>query len=547
MKNNSYFYLLGLICGKGYIYKKSLQIAIEFAHSNESIDGIAHCQKCGFLATKAPSGDFLICKNPNCRVTVPKNTKKRYEQSHSTKNSVRVVIAPFICADSRIKSAISGSKSITMLILDFKSEPEIFERLLADAGEGTDFSNLRIPKRVWASKFDESLEFLNGLLDSTGYANAGGWIPRDGATGTGRMRLYIQIVRNWHLCAEIDVFLRDKLKRPVQTIDWGHPNIRDSNLQDFRSNRETAWTREHQIKFFPEYYSDITFRLTHKAQMFGELLEHNLGAGFQSDKGWFPPGKIQDGRRKARHPGEDDPRLPIEVRRHFDAFWQVNLALGSSSFRGILDSSPNPETYALTGDVNDTRDAGVLFSHLHSVWSNLALKLSPIREKATLRVGRTSQVRELERATYEPLVKILKGELESEYGPDVVAFDTSSGNLNSFIARLDSDKVQKLAEWDSFDIRPDVVGFAVSESRPVFIESKIDLLTLKHLGQLLGYCAAANPKRAILVSTKAMSESLTRAILRNPTLLEYGDVGTVEIGQLEGSQIRYWGSKIDRD
>ena len=49
-KTTSLFYLLGLICGKGYILENS--ISINFPHHKKIVEGIAHCPKCGDLATK---------------------------------------------------------------------------------------------------------------------------------------------------------------------------------------------------------------------------------------------------------------------------------------------------------------------------------------------------------------------------------------------------------------------------------------------------------------------------------------------------------------
>lgn len=541
MDQKAYFYLLGLMCGKGYLYPNTKQVAIEFAHSNEYIEGIASCQQCGFLATKAAGFDGLRCKNPNCRSLVPKEVKKRYEQSQSTKESARDVIVPFLTSGTRIKAATSGNRSMTMLILNFSEEAPLFERLVSDLAPGSDFGNFRVPESAWGAANDIAMEFLNGLLDATGYANAGSWVPRDGRNGTGRMRLYLQMVRNWHLTSDVDVFIRETLGRPVQTVDWGHPNIRDSKLQEFQEGKEAAWAREHQIKFFPEYFQDVKFRLGHKQQMFVELLQHNLKCDFPDDRGWFPPGEIRESTRKAQHPGEADPRLPAEVRRHFDAFWQVNLALGSKSFVPILKTAADPITFALTGDLRSSVDSEVLIRSLEDKWLALAQALPPAREKPVSVMKRTRSATELEKATYGPLTEILKAELLAEYGSEVFAYDTSSGNLSSFIARLDAEKVNALEEWDYFNIRPDVVGFAASQRRPFFIESKIQLLSLKHLGQLLGYAAAANPKRAILVSTMPLSEGLTRAVLRDPDILNYGDDGKVELARLENGHLKYWG------
>ena len=66
MKNTSLFYLLGLVCGKGYILENS--ISINFPHHKKIVEGIAHCPKCGYLATKTinSSNNTLKCKNSIC-------------------------------------------------------------------------------------------------------------------------------------------------------------------------------------------------------------------------------------------------------------------------------------------------------------------------------------------------------------------------------------------------------------------------------------------------------------------------------------------------
>ena len=38
--------------------------------------------------------------------------------------------------------------------------------------------------------------------------------------------------------------------------------------------------------------------------------------------------KITEGKIKPNHPMEFDYRIPKELRRHFDAEWQINLVLG---------------------------------------------------------------------------------------------------------------------------------------------------------------------------------------------------------------------------
>ena len=82
--------------------------------------------------------------------------------------------------------------------------------------------------------------------------------------------------------------------------------------------------------------------------MLDELLQHNVDGGFSNREDWFPPKKI--GSFKAHHPDEQNPRMALPVRKHFDAFWQINLALGCKFLTELANSSLNPEVFALTGE-----------------------------------------------------------------------------------------------------------------------------------------------------------------------------------------------------
>jgi len=532
-------YLIGLICGKGFIYRNTQQVAIEFAHNNEYIEGIAHCGKCGYLATKSSSGD-LKCKNQKCKSTVPAQSKTRYEQQLSTRESVKNVIAPYITKGTKVRTSVTGNKSITLLVIDFRFETELFTWVEKQFPSAQDYSGFRIPDWIWMLDYQASLEFFNGALDSTGYANAGSWAPRDGQNGTGRMRLYLQVVRNWGIVSDFDSFIRERLKKPVQTVDWGHPNIRDSKLQDYRASSQTSWAREHQIKFFPEYFDDCRFRIAHKQSLFNELLEHNKACLFSDDSGWFPPKIIRESQRKAKHPGEADHRLPKQVRRHFDAFWQINLALGSRSLEELALSAKSSEVFALTGDTELNMDPHLLSSKLEKKWLALANEIPATRAVSQNSNPTRKNTRDaLEKETYAPLVDLLAAELRDEYEVEPYVFDTSSGNLNSFISRLEDSQLEHLDFCATFNIRPDVVGFVPGLREAFFIESKIELLNLKHLGQLIGYCAVATPMRALLVSTEPVSDSLTRTILSKPSVLDFSPGRSIEIGRFVDGRIEY--------
>src|SRR3989344_7053784 len=270
----SFAYLLGLITGRGHIFDKNGIIAIEFSHANEIAKGIAHCPKCGYFATKV--GDKLKCKNPTESHVVDESVKKTYNQPESTKNSLVETIIPFLTKDIKAKYEITGNRSMTLLVIDFNDNRSIFETIKKHFSPDSSFDSFHIPRIIYTSSQECKVEFVNGLLDTSGFPSPGGWLNRDGEKGHGRMRVYFQIVRNWHLPVEIDNFLRSEFNLPIHTIDWGHPNIRDANLEDFFNSRPTSWSREHQVKFFPEYYGMFSFRITSKQALFKELYDHNI-------------------------------------------------------------------------------------------------------------------------------------------------------------------------------------------------------------------------------------------------------------------------------
>lgn len=71
------------------------------------------------------------------------------------------------------------------------------------------------------------------------------------------------------------------------------------------------------------------------------------------------------------------------------------------------------------------------------------------------------------------------------------------------------------AEWQSWDIYVDVVGFACTEKQTflAFVECKISFITLSHLSQLLGYSRVARPQYSIITSPKGASNSLISLLL----------------------------------
>jgi len=532
-------YLLGLITGRGHIYKDSNFVAIEFSHSNEFVEGIGHCPKCGYLATKsstAPTG-MLICKNISCKSIVASSVKKIYNQPIETVNSLKTVIIPFLESAISAKYEISGNKAMTLLLIDFTSNKEVFKKICDAFSPAQSFDNFHIPKLLDTVTKVEQIEFINGLLDTSGFANAGGWLNRDGENNHGRMRAYFQIVRNWHMPVEIDNFLRKHFNLPTHTIDWGHPNIRDGNLTEvYGDEKNTSWSREHQIKFFPEYYGVFKFRISSKQALFQELLNHNLAAGFSKNEDWFPPSSFSIGHVKASHPGEVDPRIPLPARRHVNAFWQLNLLMGCEYLSKLQSQCQHPKMYALNGSDEDGYEkVSILYEErskkLHD--EKYEVYIEAQKEKTKNASNRTRRTRTAPEAdTYPPLVNFFTKHLSEKYSQEVLSFDTSAGNLNAFLKNNATDILETFENCEKFRIRPDVVAFLSKEKRLAFIESKVTPLDLSALGQLVGYCLVAKPIEAILVSTQTPSPSFIRILKANKNLLEYEAGRHIQIATL---------------
>jgi len=526
--SNRLAYLLGLLTGRGHIFVDSRILAIEFSHTNEFVYGIAYCPKCGFLATKQEKN--LICKN--CSTHVNPKSRKIYNQPKSTIESLRFTIIPFIKKEINVVYDIIGNKSMTLLVMDFKNNKKQFNFIRHFFGNANSFDNFYIPKEINTAPKKSKIEFVNGLLDTSGFPSPGGWLNRDGKRGYGRMRVYFQIVRNWHLPVEIDNFLRKGFALPVHTIDWGHPNIRDANLQDFFNTRPTSWSREHQVKFFPEYYKMFHFRIKCKQELFQELFKHNKDAIFTNKEDWFPPKPIGPSKIKPYHPGEKDLRIPKPARRHFDAFWQINLVMGCFYLRKLMKKAKNPKCFFLIGKDIDCKPL-ILERKLDKRRKEITDKIFSLQSKKKDRAKklpiRIDKKRIKEWHLYDPIASYLYKYLVDKYKEKVETFNTSSTNLNLFLKNKELLEIFDYCE--KFRIRPDIVGFLTFSKRIIFIEVKITNLDLKCLGQLLGYCLVAKPEEAILISSQKPSISLLKILKARPDLLEYDKGKRVKIGE----------------
>lgn len=192
----------------------------------------------------------------------------------------------------------------------------------------TSFREMEVPEIIYDAEEEIKKEFLRGIADVTGSIGTGG---RDQA---GRHRVYISILNeNWKLPIQICRLLQDEpLGIPVNTIDWGHPNIRNGHAKEYNAGREQAWAREHQLKVYAECFEPVGFRIIHKDEILRELAQYNRD-NFPGRKAnmCIPPKKRL--KQRETHPEESSEKLPAELKgKHCDSYWQVCLELGCKQF-----------------------------------------------------------------------------------------------------------------------------------------------------------------------------------------------------------------------
>jgi len=216
------------------------------------------------------------------------------------------------------------SKNAVSIILESTKNSLLWRNVNKSLKGETSFREMEVPEIMYDANEEIKKEFLRGISDVTGSIGTGG---RD---QVGRHRVYISILNeNWKLPIQICKLLQDApLNIPVNTIDWGHPNIRNGHATEYNEGREQAWAREHQLKIYAEHFEPVGFRIIHKNEILKELAQYNR-ENFPDRKMalCIPSEKRQ--KQKCSHPEENSEKLPEALRgKHCDTYWQVCLELG---------------------------------------------------------------------------------------------------------------------------------------------------------------------------------------------------------------------------
>ena len=119
---------------------------------------------------------------------------------------------------------ITQTKTATRVSFTKPNEDYTMREILRFIGNGVHHSTMTMNDELFSMTTDEKKELLRGVADVTGYIRKSNMAyGQDGCH-----RVYIEIPGNWQFVIDVANMLK-MLDIPVQTIDFGHPNFRDSN------------------------------------------------------------------------------------------------------------------------------------------------------------------------------------------------------------------------------------------------------------------------------------------------------------------------------
>jgi len=227
------------------------------------------------------------------------------------------------------ESPIKVPSSTTVdIVINCPRNNILWRNVMAYTRNKTSFKDIEIHPKIFNESEVIKKEFIRGIADVTAYARS------TNVFTDGRHRIYFEIHNaNWKMPVLLCTLLQSEpLCIPVQTIDWGHPDIRNGYAKEYNAGKTIAWSREHQVKIFAEYFESIGFRITHKNDILKEMADFNKHKyPNRKSKLCSPPKIIRN--LKTNHPEESSIRLPKQLRgKHFDAYWQICKELGCTRY-----------------------------------------------------------------------------------------------------------------------------------------------------------------------------------------------------------------------
>ena len=281
-------YLLGMILGNGEVQRgnEETTITIDMPHKN-------------------------LIDDEGREVTV-------YVRASLT--DIRSVVEPLL----GFALPITQSNRSTKISFTKNNQDYTMREILRFIGNGTHHSTMSMNDDLFSITTDEKKELLRGMADVTGYIR-----KSNIAFGQqGQHRVYIEIPGNWNMVIDVANMLKD-LDIPVQTIDFGHPNFRDSNAVKYNEGKPYYWKKEHQVKIWANEFLPVGFNIAHKQralEKYAEELLTCMDAGQTHKFYWEKPIRR---RTKPIHPAEGDESLPASIRgQHFESWTDLARELG---------------------------------------------------------------------------------------------------------------------------------------------------------------------------------------------------------------------------
>lgn len=286
--NGQMAYLLGMILGNGEIQRRNdtTTITVELPHKN-------------------------LLDDDGREVSV-------YVKSSLT--DIRNIVEPLI----GYSLPISQTKRATQFSFTMSNSNYIMREILRFIGNGVHHSTMTMNDELFNITTDEKKELLRGIADVTAYIR-----KSNIAYGQkGSHRVYIEIPSNWQMVIDIANMLKD-LDIPIQTIDFGHPNFRDSNLEKYNEGKKYYWKKEHQIKIYANEFLPIGFNIVHKQKALIKYAEELLNYLNKNKTHRFYWEKTVRRKAKPIHPMENDDSLPLKIRgKHYESWTDLAKDLG---------------------------------------------------------------------------------------------------------------------------------------------------------------------------------------------------------------------------
>jgi len=248
--------------------------------------------------------------------TLPKS-KLKIDKDIAIKLSLEQVrnrVQELLGADTQIISL----KNEIRLVASFLKNTMAWRNLTSIFENKRNFLEFSLPKVIFSAPLDIQKDFVRGIADSASSPS-----PSD-ADQSKTQRIVIEFPhKNWYLPIQVCKLLQENLNIKVSHILWGHPNIRTPTQKDSKN-----WAKEHRMRIFAQDFVSIGYNFEYKQQIFNELVEWNLKQKPNQQTNFCNP-KIKKPRLKhIKHKDEKSKSLPKCLRKHFDAYFQICLALG---------------------------------------------------------------------------------------------------------------------------------------------------------------------------------------------------------------------------